>query len=172
QSPPLTHSRPEGHVPICPSVEKKEASRNPMVGAQTNIPSGPGFPAREWSATQPLHGLPFLERLDHNHRDSAKVRRILDELRYRELGRPPVISNHRDGDRLRLVILTEGAVTPTLEARYRADPVTFHVPQPIRTGRLLTAHDDGSGLEPPAKRSLVKKWPPVAESPRVPHPVC
>src|ERR1019366_9857076 len=144
----------------------------PWSALRPTYPAVPDSQPGTASGTQPLHGLPPLERLDHNHRDSAKVRRILDELRYRELGRPPVIPNHRDGDRLRLVILTEGAVTPTLEARYRADPVTFHVPQPIRTGRLLTAHDDGSGLEPPAKRSLVKKWPPAAESPRVPHPVC
>src|SRR5450631_4342116 len=99
----------------------------PVVGAQTTHPADPSSQPGNGSPTQPLYGLPLLERLDHNHRDSAQVRWILDELRDRELGRLPGIPNHRDGDRLSFVILAEGVVAPTLDARYRADPVSFHV---------------------------------------------
>src|SRR5665213_3401995 len=98
QSSPSLTQAPKAAYEFVQSVEKTEASRNPVVGRKPSKASG----------TQSLHGLPLLERLDHDHRDSAKVVRGLYALRHRELGRLPVIPNHRDGDRLRFVILAEG----------------------------------------------------------------
>lgn len=51
---------------------------------------------------------------------------MLDELGYRELGRLPVIANHRNRDRLRLVILPESPIAPSIDAGDFADSRLIH----------------------------------------------
>jgi hypothetical protein len=52
------------------------------------------------------------------------------------------------------VILSKGAVTPTLDARYRADLVRFHVLQPTRTGASHPSLVMTTGASSAARRLL------------------
>ena len=103
-----------------------------------------------------MHGLPFLELPDHDDRDTTNVVWVFDKPGHRELGRLPVMANHRNCHRLSLVILDEGPIAPFSTARYLADPVSFHVPQPSaleastapNPGHMQKAHlGDLEGLE-------------------------